>query len=289
MHWDLSWPMSNLFITPNAGHLSPLGQAVLCIQASNEQVPWQGEVKVYSDNSIASMMVNVTPSYNVSVSTNYVDIGTVGIGTTSTGSIMLTNPSDVLLQWKAEVSPSFFSLPQGAGLLNPSQSVSLPILFKPAAIGSHTANLAISAVVVSGGQTASHCKPVNVTLTGIAITVKDVPPNTTTSTKQQPKKSVGTVSLENEVVIFPDTLLGETTVSKVKIKNRSGSDQAVKIIPPPATSPFRTMHSVLEVKNQCYCTVPLQFRPSDRGDYVATITFMWEGNIMKAMLKGKSV
>ena len=75
----------------------------------------------------------------------------------------------------------------------------------------------------------------------------------------------------------------------MKIKNRSGSDQAVKILPLPASSAFRTMHSVLEVKNQCYCIVPVQFRPMEGGEHMATITFMWEGNMIKATLRGKSV
>jgi hypothetical protein len=76
---------------------------------------------------------------------------------------------------------------------------------------------------------------------------------------------------------------------QVKIKNRSGSDQAVEILSLPADSPFKTVHSVLEVKNQCYCTVPVQFRPMDRGDFNAIVTFMWEGNMIRATLKGKAV
>merc|ERR1712055_485914 len=34
MHWDLSWSVSHLSITPHAGHLSPHAQAVLCVQAN---------------------------------------------------------------------------------------------------------------------------------------------------------------------------------------------------------------------------------------------------------------
>ena len=76
---------------------------------------------------------------------------------------------------------------------------------------------------------------------------------------------------------------------QVKIKNRSGSDQAVEILPLPSSSPFKTVHSVLEVKNQCYCTVPVQFRPVDRGEHTTMISFMWEGNKIGATLKGKAV
>ena len=75
----------------------------------------------------------------------------------------------------------------------------------------------------------------------------------------------------------------------MKIKNRSGSDQAVEILPLPSSSPFRTVHSVLEVKNQCYCTVPVQFRPMEKGDHNICLTFMWEGNMVRATLKGKGV
>ena len=75
---------------------------------------------------------------------------------------------------------------------------------------------------------------------------------------------------------------------QVKIKNRSGSDQAVQILSLPSPSPFRTLHSALEVKSQCYCTVPVQFRPLDRGEHKDIITFMWEGNKITATLFGKA-
>ena len=72
----------------------------------------------------------------------------------------------------------------------------------------------------------------------------------------------------------------------MKIKNRSGCDKEVEILTLPSSSPFRTVHSVLEVKNQCYCTVPVQFKPMDRGEYNTILTFMVEGKAIKAMLKG---
>ena len=75
----------------------------------------------------------------------------------------------------------------------------------------------------------------------------------------------------------------------MKIKNRSGSDQAVQILPLSSASPFKTVHSVLEVKNQCYCTVPVQFRPIERGEHTTILTFRWEENIVTATLKGKTV
>ena len=76
---------------------------------------------------------------------------------------------------------------------------------------------------------------------------------------------------------------------QVKIKNRSGSDQAVEILPLPSASPFKTVHSVLEVKNQCYCTVPVQFRPMAKGEHSTMVTFRWEGNMIRATLQGKAV
>ena len=63
----------------------------------------------------------------------------------------------------------------------------------------------------------------------------------------------------------------------------------MEILPLPAGSPFKTVHSVLEVKNQCYCTVPVQFRPLARGEYNTVVTFKLEGNMIRATLRGKAV
>jgi len=292
VHWDLSWPSSKLTISPGAGMLSPHGQAVVCVQAVPGQSNWRGQVSVYSDNSVDNVEVVVTavaPSTCITVSTDQVELGVAVLGSTTTGSILVTNPGLELVQWKAQVEPSFFSLPQCAGLLNPAQSISLPILFKPAAPGSHTARLSITAATVRGGQdTAQSGPPVLVTMRGTAA-VSTLPNTPAGQVKPQTKKSSGTVSLESELVMFPDTRLGETTVSKVKIKNRSGSDQAVEILPLPSASPFKTVHSVLEVKNQCYCTVPVQFRPMAKGEHSTMVTFRWEGNMVRATLQGKAV
>jgi len=296
VHWDLSWPSSKLSISPGAGLLSPHGQAVVCVQAVQGQPSWRGQVSVYSDNSVDSMEVVVTavaPSTCISVSTNQVELGAAVLGSTTTGSIVLTNPGMELVQWKAKVDPSFFSLPQCAGLLNPTQSITIPILFRPAAPGTHTASLSFSTAAVRGGTDMATGPPVLVTMRGTAVSITDavsaLPNPPAQKTKQQTKKNSGTVSLESDVVKFPDTMLGETTVSKVKIKNRSGFDQAVEILPLPAGSPFKTVHSVLEVKNQCYCTVPVQFRPLARGEYNTMVTFKLEGNMIRATLRGKAV
>ena len=76
---------------------------------------------------------------------------------------------------------------------------------------------------------------------------------------------------------------------QVKIKNRSGSDQAVQILSLPSSSPFRIVHSLLEVKNQCYCTVPVQFRPMVMGEHTDYITLVWEGGRVQATVKGKTI
>ena len=76
---------------------------------------------------------------------------------------------------------------------------------------------------------------------------------------------------------------------QVKIKYRSGSDQAMEISSLPSSSPFKTVHSVVEVKNQCYCNVPVQFRPRVMGEHTDYITFMWQGGRLRATLKGNTI
>ena len=221
IHWDLSWPSSKLSITPGAGMLAPHGQAVLCVQALPGQASWKGQVSVYSDNSVDTMEVVITaaavPAPSITVTNSQVDMGMVLLGSTTTGSVMVTNPGQDLVQWKAQISPSFFSLPQCAGLLNPSQSISLPIVFKPAAPDSHSASLSLTATSVRGGQnSAQPGTPVLVTLTGSAtLPTKPIPGASVA--KPQLKRSGGAVTLDSEMVIFPDTRLGETCVSKVRM------------------------------------------------------------------------
>ena len=47
-------------------------------------------------------------------------------------------------------------------------------------------------------------------------------------------------------------------MAKVKIKNRSHNDQAVAFQPLSQSSPFRVVQALVEVKSNCYVTVPIQ-------------------------------
>ena len=103
------------------------------------------------------------------------------------------------------------------------------------------------------------------------------------------KPNSGTVTLEKDVVVFPSIKVGEVSIAKVKIENRSGSDKIVEILPLPATSPFRTVHSVVEVKNRCFSTIPVHFQPKSAGEHSASVMCRWEGSILMATLQGKAM
>ena len=76
------------------------------------------------------------------------------------------------------MEPSFFSIAQSAGLLNPGQSVNIGLMFKPATPGQHNATLTLSSVSVRGGQEtgvpSSAQTPVTVMLSGSGAQVRDV-------------------------------------------------------------------------------------------------------------------
>ena len=116
------------------------------------------------------------------------------------------------------MEPSFFSISQSAGLLNPSQSVSLGVVFKPAASGDHTAVMSLSSLGVRGGQEAT--VPVLVNLRGQATTPSTSKPEPVSAAKQKlpmsgKKPGSGTVSLEKDVIQFPVVKVGETSIAKV--------------------------------------------------------------------------
>ena len=119
------------------------------------------------------------------------------------------------------MEPSFFSIAQSAGLLNPGQSVTIGVAFKPAASGEHSAVMSLSSLGVRGGQesSASHPVPVLVNLRGLATTsfVKQDP--VSVAKQKLPmsgkKPGSGTVSLEKDVIQFPVVKVGETSIAKV--------------------------------------------------------------------------
>merc|ERR1712098_719918 len=92
--------------------------------------------------------------------------------------LSLTNSSQQLIQWKGIVEPSFFSLPQSGGILNPGQAMNLPIHFKPAAPGIHRANLSLVSVPLRGNSLdLPQTPPITVSMSGTAITHTEVSTN----------------------------------------------------------------------------------------------------------------
>jgi hypothetical protein len=83
--------------------------------------------------AIASSRMVVSPAL--------LDLGLAVVGSSKAGSLTLSNPSPELVQWRASVEPSFFSLPLASGLLNPGQAITLPVCFRPAAPGPCKASL----------------------------------------------------------------------------------------------------------------------------------------------------
>jgi len=306
VHWDLSWPGQHLDITPSSGCLSPESQAVLCISARHDHQgaslgAWKGQVSVYSDNEVVHLDVSITPGVQqpcLSVVPKSLDIGSAVLGATVQGVLNLVNTSNQLVQWKGIVEPSFFSLPQPGGILNPSQSMNLPVHFKPAAPGVHLANLSLVSHPLRGnGQEASSTPPIIVTMRGTAITHSEVSTNVAKASSivnpvkntasVSARKTSGVVSLESDELVFQDTKLGHVSIGKVKIKNRSGCDHILDVCSFEEGSPFKVGHTSVEVKNSTFTMLPIQFKPSSHGQFQQKLTFRYEGDkILVATLRG---
>merc|ERR1712098_920473 len=283
VHWDMSWPSSKLSLSPGSGILEPRCEAVVCVEAVEGGPSWKGQIQVYTDNSVLNVDVNISggvqssqakPS-QIMVNHKQVDFNMTGLGQTSHNSLSITNTAGCLLQWRAVMEPSFFSIAQSAGLLNPGQSVNIGLMFKPGAPGPHNATLTLSSVSVRGGQEtgvpSSTQTPVTVMLSGSGVQGKldaQPPASKTRPIMGGKKPNSGTVTLEKDVVVFPVVKVGELSIAKVKIENRSGSDKIVEILPLPSNSPFKTVHSVVEVKNRCFSTIPVHFQPGPRENTV---------------------
>ena len=142
-----------------------------------------------------------------------VEVSCPRVGESSSGQVSITNPGPELVQWRALLQPSFFSLPLSAGLLNPGQSVIVAVLYKPAAAGSHSASLTISSLVVRGGkETAS-----SATSNTVQLRARCGETKTVSYTDSRKSAATGTVSLERDVIVFPNTKVGEVSIAKVRI------------------------------------------------------------------------
>ena len=155
--WELAWPPSVLAVQPSAGSLAPGGLAVVCVTALQGRGQWRGTVQLYCDNSVDSIEVCVSdpcpPCLVASPAT--VELGLAVLGSTTTRSLTVSNPGDRLVQWQAQVEPSFFSLPLSSGLLNPGQEVVLAVHYRPASPGQHCAALALTSAPLQGGDSPS--------------------------------------------------------------------------------------------------------------------------------------
>ena len=126
-----------------------------------------------------------------------------------------------LTQWRATVEPSFFSLCQSAGLLNPGQTVTVGLSFRPAAAGRHSAAVSVSSLAVRGGQETPGIAapaPSVVHLTGTAVDSKFEEASTMKSksvSSSGKKPGSGTVSLESSLIVFPTVKVGQTAIAKV--------------------------------------------------------------------------
>ena len=194
---------------------------MVCVEAVKGSQSWRGQVQVYTDNSVLSLSVILSggeSASQISVSKKAVQFPPTCPGTSATSSLSLTNTQQSLVQWWAVMEPSFFSISQSSGLLNPAQSVQLGLTFKPAAVGQHSAALSLSHVAVRGGQEPgvmfSSQPPLTVRLSGMAAASKEVKFNS----KSLPtcrKQGSGTVSLEKEIITFQRVKVGESTIAKV--------------------------------------------------------------------------
>ena len=221
-------------VHPSAGSLAPCGQAVLCVTALAGRPAWRGALQLYCDNSVDTLEVVVTEAPSAApprlmAAPAAMELGLAVIGSTTTRTLTLTNPGATLVQWRANVQPSFFSLPLSCGLLNPGQGVGVAVHYRPGAPGTHAATLALTAAPVQGGDSSA---PTLVTLRGEAVALSQAatgqarcrhPPSSSPPPRPAPaaaKKLVGGVTLESRTIEFPDTRVGDTTVAKVRLSNR---------------------------------------------------------------------
>ena len=210
-----------------SGILEAGSEAMVCVEAAKGSQSWRGQVQVYTDNSGSSVNVILaggeaatqSPRSQISVSSKAVSFPATQPGLAANSSLSLSNTSPGLVQWRAVMEPSFFSIAQSSGLLNPGQSVKLGLTFKPAAPGQHAASRASSRVPVRGGHEAASPPsqaPVTVSLSGMASApTKDVSfPSKALPTSGR-KPGTGTVSLENDVIMFQKVKIGAPSIAKV--------------------------------------------------------------------------
>ena len=149
VHWDLSWSSEHLTCSPPAGQLAPRAQAILLISTrqdiSLDPQGWKGQVEIFSDHAVDTISVFIKPAnfpvHKLVVNPTLIEFGNVVVGSQDRRTVNLSNPTADLVQWRGCIEPSYFSLGQPNGLLNPTQTVCVPIIFKPEAPGATRAVL----------------------------------------------------------------------------------------------------------------------------------------------------
>ena len=145
VHWDLNWSDDHLTCSPPAGQLARGGQAILLISARKDfpvgSQGWRGQVDLFSDQTVDSITVQIKSQQiqanKLAVFPTLLDFSELQLGSLERKSVTLSNPSPDLVQWRGCIDAAFFSLGQPSGMLNPGQSLSVPVNFKPAAAGIH--------------------------------------------------------------------------------------------------------------------------------------------------------
>lgn len=209
-----------------SGILEAKSEAIVCVEALKGGQSWRGQVQVYTDNSVLGVNVilsggeaaSQSPRSQISVSNKAVSFPSIHPGFSANSSLTLTNTTPGLVQWRAVMEPSFFSIAQSSGLLNPAQSVQLGLTFKPAAAGQHSASLTISSVPVRGGHEAASLPsqaPVIVSLSGAASAPKEVTFHSKALPTSGRKPGTGTVTLESDVITFQKVKIGAASIAKV--------------------------------------------------------------------------
>ena len=146
VHWDLKWQSEYLNCSPPAGQLARDGQAILLISAKKDfptgSQGWRGQVDIFSDQTVDSIKVQVRSKQSqvnkLTVFPVLLDFSELLSGSMERKLVTLTNPSQELVQWRGCIeAASAFIISQPSGVLNPGQSVTIPVNFNPGTPGIH--------------------------------------------------------------------------------------------------------------------------------------------------------
>ena len=124
-------------------------------------------------------------------------------------------------------------------VIKTSQSISLPIVFNPEAVGNHSATLSLTATSDSVGEELDLTRPrtpVLVTMTGSAMIASNLNPAKILTNPQQ-INVVENDTLDSELVTFLDTKLGESITRVLEFTESSSAVEMLSISPALKSSP----------------------------------------------------